>query len=273
MAPGWLMLKTTIGKLVGLAQPERVGVHDGVVLDDRFLVGELGNERGRRVRPRIAGEDPVHVGGLEDHFGLDLERPEHAGGVGGEERVAGAGGEDDEPALLQVADGAAPDVGLGQRLHPDGRHDPGVHADLLQHVLQRQGVDDRGQHAHVVGGDAVEPFPAGRGAADDVAAAHHQREVHAEGVHRLDLFRERLDDVKVEARAFLAAQRLARNLEQGAGVGEGHQAAPTWNRANRRTVTTSPSLPDDLLHQIAHGLLVVLARRAARAACARRRTS
>ena len=33
------------------------------------------------------------------------------------------------------------------------------------------------QHAHVVGGDPVEPFPAGGGAADDVAAADHQRQL------------------------------------------------------------------------------------------------
>ena len=130
----------------------------------------------RGILARVAGVDPVHVGGLENHLGLDLEGPQHAGGVGGEEGVAGAAGEDDEPALFQVADGPAPDVGLGQRFHPDGGHDPGVDADLFQHVLERQRVDDGGQHPHVVGGDPVEPFPAGGGPADDVAAADHQRQ-------------------------------------------------------------------------------------------------
>ncbi len=98
------------------------------------------------------------------------------GGVGGKERIAGAGGEDDEPALFEVADGAAPDVRLGQRFHPDGGHDPGVDADLLQNVLEREGVDDGGQHAHVVGGDPVESLAAGGGPANDVAAADHERQ-------------------------------------------------------------------------------------------------
>src|SRR5687768_10802209 len=75
------------GQLVGLAESEGVGVHDGVVLDDRFLIGELADERRAGVLPRILGVDPVHVGRLEDHLSLDLECPEHAGGVGGEERV------------------------------------------------------------------------------------------------------------------------------------------------------------------------------------------
>ena len=32
---------------------------------------------------------------------------------------------------------------------------PGVDADLLEDVLEGEGVDDGGQHAHVVRGDAV----------------------------------------------------------------------------------------------------------------------
>ena len=58
---------------------------------------------------------------------------------------------------------APPDVRLRELLHPDGRHHAGVDAVLLEHVLQRERVDDRAEHPHVVGGDAVHAH-AGRAA-------------------------------------------------------------------------------------------------------------
>src|SRR3954451_13322962 len=68
--------------------------------------------------------------------------------------------------------------------------------------------------------------------------------MHAHGVHRFDFLGESLDHMIVEAKALIAGQRLARDLEQSAGVGEGHQTSPILNRANRRTEITSPSLPE-----------------------------
>jgi hypothetical protein len=60
----------------------------------------------------------------EEHVRVDLDRTEGGGCVGGHERVAGAGGEDDDAVLLQVADGTPPDVRLGDLLDRDG----GLHA-------------------------------------------------------------------------------------------------------------------------------------------------
>jgi hypothetical protein len=77
------------------------------------------------------------------------------GGVGGEVGVAGAGGEDDDAPLLEVPHGAAPDEGLGDLGHLDAAHDPGLAPELLEGVLQGEGVDGGGQHAHVVGAGAV----------------------------------------------------------------------------------------------------------------------
>ena len=57
--------------------------------------------------------------------------------------------------FLEVADGAAADERLGHGAHLDGGHDARHDALLLERVLQRQRVDDGGQHAHVVGGGAV----------------------------------------------------------------------------------------------------------------------
>ena len=86
--------------------------------------------------------------------------------------------------------------------------------DLLQHVLEGQRVDHRGQHAHVVGGDPVEPLAARGGAADDVAAADHERELHAERVHRLDLFGEGLDHMEIEAEALSPASASPDSLSR-----------------------------------------------------------
>ena len=75
-------------------------------------------------RARVGRVDALHaVLRHEDRVGVDLERAQRRRGVGGEERVAGAGGEDHDALLLQVADRAAADVGLGnlgdvdRRLH------------------------------------------------------------------------------------------------------------------------------------------------------------
>ena len=51
--------------------------------------------------------------GHQDDLGVDLGGAQRGGGVGREERVAGAGGEDHDAALLEVAHRAAADVGLG----------------------------------------------------------------------------------------------------------------------------------------------------------------
>ena len=50
----------------------------------------------------------------------------------------------------------------------------------LQARLQRQPVDDRRQHAHVVGGRALHATRAGRLAAPDVAAADDDGDLDAE---------------------------------------------------------------------------------------------
>ena len=88
------------------------------------------------------------------------------------------GGEDHDAALLEVPASAQRHVRLRDLGHLDRRLHPRGDVDLLQRVLQRQRVHDRGEHAHVVGAVAVD---AGRlPAAPDVAAAHHDRGLDAE---------------------------------------------------------------------------------------------
>src|SRR5207244_10843029 len=91
-------------------------------------------------------------------------------------------------------------------------------ARAFQRVLQGQRVDDGGEHAHVVAGRAVEST-LGRGeAAEDVAAADHDRDLHAHLVHPLDLRGDRLDNFEVDAVVAAAAKRFTAQLEQHAVV-------------------------------------------------------
>src|SRR5690606_38316384 len=71
----------------------------------------------RRVAARIVGIDAVDLGTLEQRVAAHLGGAQGGGGVGGEERVAGAGGEDHHPTLLHVAHGAAADIGLAHGGH------------------------------------------------------------------------------------------------------------------------------------------------------------
>ena len=118
---------------------------------------------------------------------MDLVGAQRRRRVGGEERVSGAAGEDHRSPLLEMADRAPPDERLGDRPDLDRGLDARRDGALLERVLQRQGVDHRRQHPHVVAGDAVDSLVAGGDAADDVAAADHDRELDAEAVDVGDL--------------------------------------------------------------------------------------
>ena len=122
---------------------------------------------------------------------LDLERALRGDGVGREVRQAGAGAEDDDAALLEVALGAARDVRLGDLGHRDGGLHARLGAGLLEEVLQGERVHDGAEHAHVVGAAAVHAALRELGAAEEVAAADDDRD--------LDVLR-RLGDLAGDAR-------------------------------------------------------------------------
>ena len=76
-------------------------------------------------------------------------------------------------------------------------------------VLHRERVHHRGEHAHVVAGDAVHAGARQAGAAEDVAAADHDRDLHAQAHDFADLERDALEHLRVDAVVLLAQQRLA----------------------------------------------------------------
>ena len=80
---------------------------------------------------------------------------------------------------------------------------------MFERVLQSERIDDRGKHAHLVRGDAVHGAR-GRGhAAKDIAATHHNAELHARP-HHLRHFRGQLPDaISIDAECGGAGHHLA----------------------------------------------------------------
>ena len=182
--------KTWIGTLVVHAERERGRVHHPQAALDRLEVRELGQEPRGRVGARITVVDALDaVLRHQDRLGADLERPQRRGRVGREERVAGAGREDHDATLLEVAHRAPADVGLGDLRDGDRRLHARLRAELLERVLERERVQQRREHAGVVGRRAVHPVGRRRHAAVEVAAADDDRELGAGLAHRDDLAR------------------------------------------------------------------------------------
>ena len=174
--------------------------------------------RGSGIELGIGGVNAIHLGRFQDDVRLDLDSAESGGRVGSEVRVAGSGGEDHHPPLFQVTHSAATDIWLSHLRHLDRGHRAGGYPDSFEGILQGQRVDHRGQHAHVVAGGTVEPQLACGHAAEDVASADDERDLHAHLVHPLHLPGDGLDDREIDAVIAGATKCLAAQLEQDAVV-------------------------------------------------------
>jgi len=76
----------------------------------------------------------------------------------------------------------------------------GDHPQGFERILHGQGVDHRGQHAHVVDRRLLDRRVLGDGAAaNDVPAAHHQAQLDLQVDDELDLFRQSMEGHAVNA--------------------------------------------------------------------------
>ena len=210
------------------AERERGRVHDAQAALDRLEMRQRRQEGRVRVLLRIAVVDaPDPALRHQDRLGTDLERAQRGGRVGREERVAGAGREDDDPALLEVPHRAAADVRLGDLRDLERREDARVGPQPLERVLERERVEDGREHAGVVRRRAVHPLGRGGDAAVDVAAADDDRELQPLRLDVDDLTGDLVDRLRVGAVLVIPHQRLARELQEDAAEsGSGARRRP-----------------------------------------------
>src|SRR3990170_2120396 len=234
------------------AEREGGGVHHLEASVEGVQVAEAQELPRRRVLRRISLVDAVNVLlGHEQYIGVDLDGAKGGGRICGDVGVAGAGGEDDQAALLQVANGAAADV----RLRDGGDGDRALCADPepvpLQRVLQGEGVDDSGQHAGVVGGGAVHAGGGGGGAAEDVPRTDDDGDLDPHALDRLQLPGDGIEHGGVDAVGEVAHEGFAAELEENAirGVFR-HRSAPQFKACEAPYAYVLARLADRFVHHV-----------------------
>jgi hypothetical protein len=111
-----------------------------------------------------------------------------------------------------MADGAAADEGLGNLIHLNGRLHAGKDILFFESILQRKSVDDGGQHAHVVGGDAIHVLGLFGNPAEEIATAYDNGHLDAEIVHIGKFSRDFMNASVVDAEALRGGKGFARDF-------------------------------------------------------------
>src|SRR5579883_938576 len=213
-----IQIENNNGEPVVAAHGDGCGIHYAEALGENLEVGDFPVHPGVRKLQGIFIVNTVDARRLGDDIRLDLERAEGGRGIGGEIGIRRSGREDDDAALLEMPDGAAADVRLGHLAHLDGAQHAGGNPDLFDRVGKRQRVDHGGQHAHMIGGDAVHVARSGGHSAEDVAAADHDTNLHARAGYIGHFAGQVLHPRGVNAEGRAAGQHLAAEFEQDALV-------------------------------------------------------
>mgnify|MGYP003704584005 CR=1 FL=1 len=120
-----------------------------------------------------------------------------------------------------MSDGATANVRLGHLVHVDCRHHAGRHSCALECILQRETVHGSCEHADIVRCGTIHPRRGcRRHPPEDVAAADHDSNLHAERRDGLDLFGDECDDCGVDAVLQLSEKRLPGELQQNSLIAQ-----------------------------------------------------
>ncbi len=96
---------------------------------------------------------------------------------------------------------------------------------MFERVLQGERINNCGEHAHLVGGDAVHGARGPGHAAENIASTHHNTELHARPRY-LSYFGGQLPDaIRINAECGGAGHHFAAELQQNALV-LSHQFRP-----------------------------------------------
>ncbi len=105
-----------------------------------------------------------------------------------------------------MAHGATSDVGLGDLMHLDGAHHAAVKAGLFDRVLEGDSVDHGGQHAHVIGGNAIHADGLLGNTAEEVPAPDDDADLTADTGDFGELLGDRPDENGINAEATAGGQ-------------------------------------------------------------------
>jgi hypothetical protein len=169
------------------------------------------------------------MGPLQQHAGLNLDCPQCGSGVGREERIARPTSKNHDATFFKVSHRTTANVGLSNLRHLDRRLDSGGLTQLFKRVLQRECIDDRCEHAHVIGLRAIHSGTSTGHSSPDVSTTDNDGDFNIGMVctHIDNVFGNALHNMAVNAVTGIASESFARNLEQNprpAGGRGWHQA-------------------------------------------------
>ena len=213
-------LENTNRQLVVATESHRRRIHHADTIREKAVERHLAEHRGVGKAHGIPIVDPLHLRGLEQDIRVDLHRAQRSGRVGRKIRVARAGGEDHDAPTLEVADGTPPDIRLCHLPYLYRRLYACRHARALERILHRESIHDRREHPHVVALRSIHPDAGAFEPAEDIAAADHDPNLHAEAMDLRELGSGRAQGAHADAEAPLPAKSLATQLEHDALVFE-----------------------------------------------------
>src|SRR5439155_5855958 len=209
--------------MVLLAKRDRRLVHHLQLRHHHVAMRDLGVQRRILFLLGVGGVHALHARRLDDHVGLDLDGTKHGGRVGGKVRIAGTGGKDHGLVFLEMTERPPPDIWLGQLLHPDRGHHARFDSLALENILERERVDHRAQHAHVVGADSLHSHLGELAASYDVAASDHETDRGPQLYDVDDFVTQTIHRVEIESKSLVTGERFAREFDEDAGVFEIHK--------------------------------------------------
>src|SRR6266481_4485532 len=211
---GYVEIEDHNGQIVFLAERDGRGIHyaqaalQHVEIGDGFDHGSRGHEFG------IGIVDAVDLGGFHNDVGLDLHGAQRSRGIGREIGIAGSAAKDDHPAFFQMPQGAAANERFRHLVHFQRGHNTGEHTLLFEGILQSERVDHGGQHAHVVGGNAVHIAGLLGHAAKEVSSAYYNGDLRPQFVNFSDFARNLVNTAGFNPKTFVASQGLTGKFEQ-----------------------------------------------------------
>ena len=137
------------------AQGQRRRIHHFEIAIDGFIEGNMFEARRGLVELRISGINAVDLGGFEHNFRFHLAATQRCRRIGRKKRIARAGAENNDLALFQITHRFAANIGFDHRFDIDSRLHPRAQSGNAHGVLQRDRIDHRCQHAHIIGHGAI----------------------------------------------------------------------------------------------------------------------